>query len=460
MGTAGRSAPLRRTGSLLGLLGLELAAVLVLHWLGRFAGLRIGWDEPVEWLASSPVQEVLGAVARTVGLVMAYWLLASTVLYLLASLTRLPAAVRAVSWATLPLARRVADHAVAVTLATSMVGGGTLGVAGPALAADGRSGAGPPARKPVAAAQATDSTAPQATDSTAPQDAPATSAGEATEPSPPSYTPEVAGQAPTSGTEETTPPTPAPTAAEPTEPTRAAYTPDPAGQEPRRLPAPDQASSTASTEAPTTTTRPPTTTAAPSTTSTTGLRDPAYNFNSATTTTVGPGEREPANEPGSGGPEESSEPGADEPAPENTKETTREVAEGDTIWTLAEAHMPGEPTTQEVAEYVDQVEKANQDLESGDPDLILPGEEIILPPVATPAQEADGNTHDVAEGDTIWTIARDKLAKAPGGGSGEPTDQEVAEYVDQVEKANQDRLESGDPDLIYPGEEIRLPPVD
>ncbi|HET9007544.1 MAG TPA: hypothetical protein VFQ04_12575, partial [Actinomycetes bacterium] len=198
MGTAGRSAPLRRTASLLGLLGLELAAVLALHWLGRFAGLRIGWDEPVEWLASSPVQEVLGALLRTVGLVMAYWLLASTVLYLLASLTRLPAAVRAVSWATLPLARRVADHAIAVTLATSMVGGGTLGVAGPALAADGRSTMGPPARKPVAAAQATDSTAPQ--------DAPATSAGEATEPSPPSYVPEAADHAPTSGTGETTPP--------------------------------------------------------------------------------------------------------------------------------------------------------------------------------------------------------------------------------------------------------------
>jgi hypothetical protein len=431
MGTAGRSAPLRRTGSLLGLLGLELAAVLALHWLGRFAGLRIGWGEPVQWLASSSVQEVLGALLRTVGLVMAYWLLASTVLYLLASLTRLPAAVRAVSWATLPLARRVADHAVAVTLATSMVGGGTLGVAGPALAADSRSGMGPPARKPVAAAQATDSTAPQ--------DAPATSAGEATEPSPPSYIPKA-------------------------EPTTTVYTPDPAGQEPRRLPDPGQASSTASTEAPTTTTQPSTTTAAPTTTaatttSTTGLRDPAYNFNSATTTTVGPGEREPANEPGSGGPKESSEPGADEPTPETTKETTREVAEGDTIWTLAEAHMPGEPTTQEVAEYVDQVEQANQDqLESGDPDLILPGEKIILPPVAAPAQEADKNTHEVAEGDTIWTIARDELAKAPGGGSGEPTNQEVAEYVDQVEQANQDRLD--DPDLILPGEEIVLPPVD
>ena len=487
MGTAGRSAPLRRTGSLLGLLGLELAAVLALHWLGRFAGLRIGWDGPVDWLLSSPVQEVLGAVLRTVGLVMAYWLLASTVLYLLASLTRLPAAVRAVSWATLPLARRVADHAVAVTLATSMVGGGTLGVAGPALAADGRSGLGPPARKPVAAAQATSTTAAQ--------DPPPTSAGEATEPSAPAYVPDPADQAPTSGAEETTPPTP--TAAEPTEPTGTAYTPDPAGQEPRRLPAPGQASSTASTEAPTTTTLPPTTTAAPTTappttappttappttappttaaptttaattTSTTGLRDPAYNFNSATTTTLGPGERDPANDPGSGGPKEPNEPGADEPTPEVTEETSREVVvEGDSIWTIAENHLAegsGEPTNQEVAEYVDQVTEANRDrLQSGDPDLIEPGETIILPPVARaePAPEADRNTHDVAEGQTLWTIARDRLARASGGGSGEPTNREVTEYWAKVVEANQGRLESGDPDLIYPGEEIILPPVD
>src|ERR687891_1629237 len=154
MGTAGRPAPLRRTGSLLGLVSLELAAVLALHWLGSFQGLRIRWDEPAAWILSSPVQEVLGAVLRMVGLVMAYWLLASTVAYLLASLTRLPGAVRAVRWATLPVVRRVADHAVAVTLATSMVGGGTLGVAGPALAADSR-GFGPPAPKPAAAAGAT-----------------------------------------------------------------------------------------------------------------------------------------------------------------------------------------------------------------------------------------------------------------------------------------------------------------
>jgi hypothetical protein len=66
----------------------------------------------------------------------------------------------------------------------------------------------------------------------------------------------------------------------------------------------------------------------------------------------------------------------------------------------------------------------------------------------------------VAEGQTLWTIARDQLAKASGEGSGEPTNQEVTQYWAKVVEANQGRLESGDPDLIYPGEEIILPPVD
>ena len=67
MGTTGRPVPLRGTGSLLLLLGFELAAVVGLHWLGRVEGLRIGWEHPVPWLVSSPVQDVLGALLRTVG---------------------------------------------------------------------------------------------------------------------------------------------------------------------------------------------------------------------------------------------------------------------------------------------------------------------------------------------------------------------------------------------------------
>jgi nucleoid-associated protein YgaU len=304
MGTAGRIAPLRRTGSLLGLLGLELAAVVVLHWLGRSEGLRIRWDEPVPWLLSSPVQEVLGAVLRTVGLVMAYWLLVSTLLYLLASLTRLPSAVRAVRWATFPLARRVADHAVAVTLATSMVGGSTLGVAGPALAADSRSTLGPPARKPVAA---------QASGAAAAQDPPS-----------PAYTPKAAGGEPPSASPK-----------QPAEPRDPAYVPN---------------VEAADGSPPTSTTKPPTSTTKP---------------RSGTGGTGGTGR---------------SETGDDEPYT---------VERGDNLWSIAKAELEeessggsGGPTDRQVARYWRMVvAKFMKDKGSRDPDLIFPEEKIDLPAV-------------------------------------------------------------------------------
>jgi hypothetical protein len=36
----------------------------------------------------------------------------------------------------------------------------------------------------------------------------------------------------------------------------------------------------------------------------------------------------------------------------------------------------------------------------------------------------------------------------------------VAEYWAKVVEANRDRLESGDPDLIFPKEKVVLPPTD
>jgi len=65
----------------------------------------------------------------------------------------------------------------------------------------------------------------------------------------------------------------------------------------------------------------------------------------------------------------------------------------------------------------------------------------------------------VVGGDNLWTIARDHLARQRGG-SGRPTNREVAAYWVRVVEANQDGLRSGDPDMIYPGERITLPPVD
>jgi nucleoid-associated protein YgaU len=176
-----------------------------------------------------------------------------------------------------------------------------------------------------------------------------------------------------------------------------------------------------------------------------------------TTTTNPPGEREPA-QPGSGSAETTP----------TGQEKTYKVAEGDTLWTIARDHLaeaPGEPTNQEVAEYWAKVKAANRHrLDSGDPDLIEPGETIILPPVATPAEPTpetrEQASHVVVQGDNLWTIAGDHLAEARSGGASELTTREVAAYWLRVIEANASKVRSGDPDLIYPGETIVLPPVD
>src|SRR6266545_1935561 len=135
---AGRSTSPRRAGSFLALLVFEVGAVVLLTQLGRVAALRIPWHSLTPWLLSSPVEDVLAAILRMIALLIAWWLLGSNLLYLLASLTRVPATIRAVRWVTLPVVRSVTDHAVALTLATSLVGGGTgatIAAATPVVAA-------------------------------------------------------------------------------------------------------------------------------------------------------------------------------------------------------------------------------------------------------------------------------------------------------------------------------------
>jgi nucleoid-associated protein YgaU len=77
----------------------------------------------------------------------------------------------------------------------------------------------------------------------------------------------------------------------------------------------------------------------------------------------------------------------------------------------------------------------------------------------TPPSGQEQTYHQVVPGDNLWTIARDQLAEARGGAD-EPILHKVAAYWLRVVEANRDRLVSGDPDLIYPGERTVLPPVD
>ncbi len=100
------------------LLTAESAAVVALTALGArppFAGPRHGLDP---WLRASLPADVLVAGLRWVALAGAWWLLAGTLLYVAAALTRVPEAVRAVRWAALPAVRRAVDAALVVSLVT------------------------------------------------------------------------------------------------------------------------------------------------------------------------------------------------------------------------------------------------------------------------------------------------------------------------------------------------------
>lgn len=80
------------------------------------------------------------------------------------------------------------------------------------------------------------------------------------------------------------------------------------------------------------------------------------------------------------------------------------------------------------------------------------------PPIteeATPAQSS-ASTYVVRRGDSLWRIALRQIAQV----TGRPHDESaVRTYWLSMVEANLHRLRSGDPDLIYPGEELVLPPL-
>ena len=106
----------RRGGALLLLIVFEVGAIALVHRLGSISWLRIPWDAFGPWLELAAVEDVIGALVRTVALVIAYWMAASTAAYTLAKATRIPSLIRATAWATVPSIRRVVDRAIAVTV--------------------------------------------------------------------------------------------------------------------------------------------------------------------------------------------------------------------------------------------------------------------------------------------------------------------------------------------------------
>jgi hypothetical protein len=105
---------IRRWLVLVGWLVFVAASIAGLHRLGEWFPLDLIFDR------GSPLEPALAAAVRLTGLVTGYWLAGSTILYLIGRATRLPAAIRAVGWATIAPVRRLIDAVVAGALVASI----------------------------------------------------------------------------------------------------------------------------------------------------------------------------------------------------------------------------------------------------------------------------------------------------------------------------------------------------
>jgi hypothetical protein len=104
----------------LGLIVLTATGAAGLHALGDVPGLVVDTSSPLTWISSADPVDTIGALLRWVGLGLAYWVLASTVLYYLAGLRNTTRRPRWLTVATLPPIRRFIDRALATSLAFSI----------------------------------------------------------------------------------------------------------------------------------------------------------------------------------------------------------------------------------------------------------------------------------------------------------------------------------------------------
>ncbi len=100
--------------------------------LTRLGGVRrwhVDWVHFWGWLQAAPLGDALAGILRWTMLALAWWLLASSVLYSVARLSKVPALIRGTGWLTVPFVRFAVDRALVVTLAASTVVGARAGAA-------------------------------------------------------------------------------------------------------------------------------------------------------------------------------------------------------------------------------------------------------------------------------------------------------------------------------------------
>lgn len=98
------------------LVAVEVGALLLLL---RIDLPSVDWTEPAAWLERVPPEDAVIALVRLAALATVGYLIVTTSLYVLATLTRVPALIRGIRFLTLPSVRRLVDGALAAALVAS-----------------------------------------------------------------------------------------------------------------------------------------------------------------------------------------------------------------------------------------------------------------------------------------------------------------------------------------------------
>ena len=308
------------------LFAIEIGFVVVLHMLGSLNDMSIDFAHFKQWLDVTPPEIALVASIRLLALAISYWILTTSLLYMVARSMHIPGLLRALEITTVPGVRRMIDAG----LAASIIGGTVFGGAGAVFAQTSHQAQAQGSPAAVTAVQRdTRALYNPAAVSRAAESEPVRDAQGNIIPTP-------------AGVTATTP-------ADPTTPPKVV------------VPSPSDAPTT--TPTPTTTPKVTVTTTTP----------PVVTVPRATTppkVTVGGSQVE--------------RPVDTQTSSQST--STYTVVPGDNFWAIAKAQVAAktgqEPSEAEVASYWVKLIDANRSsIRSGDPDLIFPGEVFTLPPV-------------------------------------------------------------------------------
>jgi hypothetical protein len=101
--------------------GLEMGALWWLLQFGNRSWLPVDWSQLGIWLRVTRPEDALASIVWLAAVGCAIWLTASTLLYLTARASRVPALIRSIEWMTLPTVRKVTEGALAALLVTSTI---------------------------------------------------------------------------------------------------------------------------------------------------------------------------------------------------------------------------------------------------------------------------------------------------------------------------------------------------